>query len=64
MEQQQFYTLVITKEDGSHYWTEHFNDEASCDRWLATEQSRPYWDPTYVATKTADVMPPPPEPIS
>jgi hypothetical protein len=51
------YTLVITRADASVYWTEHFNDEVSCDEWLAEEQTRPYWDKTWVATKTAVITP-------
>lgn len=53
--------LVITKSDLSPYWTEHFNDLASCNRWLAEEQTRPYWDKTYISTIT-DLTPPDPTP--
>lgn len=36
-------TLEIRRADGSHYWTERFDDLNSCSAWLVEEQSRPYW---------------------
>lgn len=35
--------LEIKNADGTPYWTEHFNNRQEGDRWLATEQTRPYW---------------------
>lgn len=39
--------LIITRQDGTIYWIEHFNDIDSCNKWLADEMTRPYWDLTY-----------------
>ena len=35
--------LQIFNADSTHYWTEHFNSSAECERWLNEEKSRPYW---------------------
>ena len=37
-------TLNIKYEDGSHYWTEYFNEMDRCEKWLAEEKTRPYWN--------------------
>ena len=39
--------LEIKNQDGSTYWTEHFNDQASCDKWLAEEKTRAYWKSSF-----------------
>ena len=52
------FDLIILKEDGSFYWSERFNDLLSAETWIATEQTRPYWDPTYTYS-IADNTPPP-----
>ena len=41
-------TLKIFNADGSIYWTEHFNDQDSLDKWLEEEKTRPYWKEEYV----------------
>ncbi len=51
--------LVINNADGSHYWTEHFPDRESADKWFAEEQTRPYWDKARSA-EFIDNSPPPP----
>ena len=50
-------TLTIKKADGSLYWTEYFNDQNSCDAWLASEKTRPYWDKNYMASSVTSVAP-------
>jgi hypothetical protein len=50
-------TLTIKKPDGSHYWTEYFNDQKSCDMWLEDEKLRPYWDAKFVCTTVDDAPP-------
>ncbi len=40
-------TLTIKKSDGSVYWIDQFQDQASCDKWIANEQTQFYWDRTY-----------------
>lgn len=52
-------TLTILHADGSLYWTEYFNDAASAQAWLETEQTRPYWDATFTS-KIVDNTPAPP----
>lgn len=52
-------TLTIKKQDGSVYWKEHFNKLDDCDKWLAEEKTRPYWDETYTH-EILDKTPPPP----
>lgn len=52
-------TLTILRADGSLYWTEYFNDMASAQAWLATEQTRPYWQASFTTTFT-DTTPLPP----
>ena len=44
------YKLEILNPDGSVYWTEHFNDEASANAWLTEEQTRPYWNSEFTHT--------------
>jgi len=46
------YTLIIKRADGSTYWQMWANDTATLEAWIATEQTRPYWDPTYTWTIT------------
>jgi hypothetical protein len=50
--------LTILKPDGSHYWCEHFNSRAECDKWLAQETTRPYWkvDFTYSIEDNSEEM--------
>lgn len=48
-------TLTIKKADGSTYWTEYFNDQAACDKWLNEEMTRPYWKSTYTAVSVSSV---------
>lgn len=52
-------TLTIKNSDGSVYWVEHFNDQPSCDKWLAEEMKRPYWDASRTAQWVDDTPPPP-----
>lgn len=54
------FILEIKKADGSSYWTEHFNDKESLDKWLAEEKTRPYWDKTFAET-IIDMSPTPAE---
>jgi hypothetical protein len=49
--------LEIKKPDGSIYWTEHFNNQADGDKWLAEEKTRKYWDVNYAHVFT-DLTPP------
>lgn len=53
------FKLTIRKQDGSIYWTEHFNSEPELNRWLDTEKTRPYWNRQYT-TEIEDLTPPPP----
>jgi hypothetical protein len=51
-------TLEIKKADGSSYWTEIFNTKAECDKWIAEEKTRTYWNPGFVVLvddKTSEV---------
>lgn len=43
--------LKIKKSDGSIYWTTYFSSMDALNAWVAEEQTRPYWDPTYVCEK-------------
>ncbi len=43
-------SLIIKKANGDHYWKESFSNKADCDKWLAEEQTRPYWDPNFQVT--------------
>jgi len=52
-------TLAILKKDGSNYWTERFNDLPAAQKWLAEEQTRPYWDKSYSASFVDDTPAPP-----
>lgn len=53
--------LTIKKSDGSTYWSEHFNDLPSCEKWLALEKTRPYWKQDFSGT-CIDNSPPGPTP--
>lgn len=51
-------TLKIKKQDGSSYWTEHFDSRIECDKWLNEEKKRPYWNQSYtidIQDRTAEV---------
>lgn len=50
--------LTILKADGSTYWVEHFNTMADANRWIAEEQTRPYWDATWTYTIVDNTVPP------
>lgn len=50
MTQLKAYKLTIKKANGDVYWVEVFNDLNKANRWLATEQTRPYWDNSYTHT--------------
>jgi hypothetical protein len=53
-------TLTIKKSDGSSYWTERFNSQAECDKWLSEEKTRHYWEhdlAPWSATSVAAPMP-------
>lgn len=39
--------LIIKRADGSVYWRDGFNSREEAERWLASEQTRPYWDPLF-----------------
>jgi hypothetical protein len=41
------YKLTIKNPDNSVYWVEHFKTEAEKNKWLAEEQTRPYWNPSF-----------------
>lgn len=41
------FRLTIYRQDGSAYWVEHANTREALEHWLAEEQMRPYWDPSY-----------------
>lgn len=57
--------LTILRADGSIYWTERFNDQSSAQAWLAEEQTRSYWDPTFTHS-IVDLTPAPvtPDPVA
>ena len=55
-------TLTINKADGSPYWTQEFNYTTECNAWLAEEQTRPYWDPTFTTVITGTDWAPGPAP--
>lgn len=40
--------IVITRKDGSVYWTEAFNSMQEATAWVDEERTRPYWDPDFV----------------
>jgi ribosomal protein L29 len=42
--------LEIKKVDDSVYWVEYFNIQADVDKWIAEEQTRPYWDKSFTYT--------------
>lgn len=50
--------LTISRADGSTYWVEHFNTIADANRWIAEEQTRPYWDATWTYTILDNTVPP------
>lgn len=43
--------LKIKKADGSIYWIAYFHGMANLDAWLIEEQTRPYWNPSYIIEK-------------
>lgn len=45
-------TLTILNPDNTVYWTECFNTREENDRWLAEEQTRPYWNPDFIVQIT------------
>jgi hypothetical protein len=53
------FKLIIKKQDGSLYWTEHFNTLDDADKWLDEEMTRPYWDAT-LTSEIIDMTPSPP----
>lgn len=51
------FTLIIKKSDGTVYVTETFGSKEALDKWLAVEQSRPYWEKgftTEIIDRTAE----------
>ena len=42
--------LTILNADGNVMWVQHFNDMESCDKWIAEEQTRSYWNPSNTYT--------------
>lgn len=42
--------VTITDENDDVYWVERFPSEATAAKWLAEEQTRPYYKPEYVVT--------------
>lgn len=36
--------LIVLKKDGSLYWSDHFEDQESAQKWIDEEQTRSYWD--------------------
>lgn len=48
--------LEIKNTDGSIYWTEHFNSQQDCDKWLNEERTRKYWKPEFTSS-SADMNP-------
>lgn len=59
-------TLTIKKKDGSDYWAPlYFNSQEECDKWLADEMTRSYWDADF-STEIVETLPPvkpPPDPV-
>lgn len=55
------FELTIRRQDGTVYWVEHFNDLASAQKWIAEEQTRPYWNNSYTY-QIVDRTPPPKTP--
>ena len=51
------FELIITRADGSTYWTAYFNSLTEAQAWLGDEQTRPYWDASYT-TQLIDHTPP------
>ena len=45
-------TVKVFKGDGSPYWTDHFNDVASANKWLDEEKTRKYWDSSFTTSIT------------
>jgi hypothetical protein len=40
-------TLTIYKARDVVYWVERFNTIEECNKWLAVEQTRPYWGKSF-----------------
>lgn len=50
-------TLTIKRKDGSTYWTEYFNEQAACDKWIANERTKPYWEKSFSYASVDDSDP-------
>jgi hypothetical protein len=50
------FKLTILRQDNTIYWVEHFNTQVELDVWLTEEQTRPYWDITFI-TQIDDLTP-------
>lgn len=44
------YKITIKRADDSIYWEMCVGSQEIADLWIAEEQTRPYWDPTYTVT--------------
>lgn len=56
------FRLEIKRTDATIYWVEHFKTKEDGDRWLAEEQTRPYWDKSFIPT-FIELADPPPNPV-
>lgn len=45
-------SMVILRKDATTYWEDSFQDIATANKWVAEEQTRPYWDKSYTVTLT------------
>ena len=53
------FTLVVKNPSGQVYVTETFETKEALDKWLAVEQSRPYWQKDFqveIIDKTAEAQ--------
>jgi len=50
--------LTIKKSNGDVYWVERFKTTAEKNKWLASEQAKPYWSDDFtleVVDRTTDI---------
>lgn len=48
------YKLEIKKGDGSTYWIEHSSIQGFLEKWVAEEQTRPYWQQNFTYSITEE----------
>jgi len=46
------YKIEILKSDGSLYWKEQFNKQSEAEKWIAEEQTRPYYNQSFTYSIT------------